>query len=74
MAVERELEIMGEALNRLSREDEETFLMIEDGPKVIGLRNVLVHGYDVIDYRIIWATVQNDLTPLWKQISNLLKP
>ena len=48
--------------------------MIEDGPKVIGLRNVLVHGYDVIDYRIIWETVQNDLTPLWKQIRNLLNP
>ena len=73
VAVERELEIMGEALNRLSREDEETYLMIEDGPKVIGLRNVLAHGYDVVDYRIIWETVQNDLAPLRTQIRDLLK-
>lgn len=72
VAVERELEIMGEALNRLCRFDNETFARIEHGSKIIGMRNVLAHGYDVIDYRIIWNTLEGDLPMLRRQIANLL--
>ena len=47
VAVERELEIIGEALKRLERADEKLFDQIENGRKIIGMRNVLAHGYDV---------------------------
>ena len=72
VAVERELEIIGEALKRLERTDEPLFEKIENGHKIIGMRNVLAHGYDVIDYRILWSTVTHDIAPLAKQIDILL--
>lgn len=74
VAVERELEIIGEALNRICRCDSATFAKIEQGSKIIGMRNILAHGYDVVDYRIIWDTLQNDFGPLQKQIRYLLNP
>lgn len=72
VAVERELEIIGEALKRLERADEKLFDQIENGRKIIGMRNVLAHGYDVIDYRILWSTVTHDIEPLARQIECLL--
>ena len=57
VAVERELEIIGEALKRLERSDECLFEKIENARKIIGMRNVLAHGYDVIDYRILWSVI-----------------
>ena len=72
VAAERELEIMGEALNRLCRLDNDTFAEIENGPKIIGMRNVLAHGYDVVDYRIIWNALESDLPRLMQEISKLL--
>lgn len=72
VAVERELEIIGEALKRLERMDEPLFDQIDNGRKIIGMRNVLAHGYDVIDYRILWSTVTYDIDPLLRQIECLL--
>jgi uncharacterized protein with HEPN domain len=73
LAAERELEIIGEALHRLYRCDSATFSRIEHGSKIIGMRNILAHGYDVVDYRIIWNTLQEDVPQLHQQIENLLK-
>ena len=72
VAIERELEVIGEALNRLRHQNEEFFDQIEQAHKIIGTRNILAHGYDVIDYRIIWSTVQEDLLPLRKQLEKLV--
>ena len=72
VAVERELEIIGEALKRLERADQPLFDQIENGRKIIGMRNVLAHGYDVIDYRILWSTVTHDIEPLAGQVEDLL--
>jgi len=72
VAVERELEIIGEALKRIERLDSALFDQIEDGRKIIGMRNVLAHGYDVIDYRILWSTVIHDIPPLAEQVQSLL--
>jgi uncharacterized protein with HEPN domain len=73
VAAERELEIIGEALNRLYRCGNATFSKIEQGSKIIGMRNILAHGYDVIDYRILWNTLQEDVPELQKQVEGILK-
>ena len=52
--------------------DEPLFDQIDNGRKIIGMRNVLAHGYDVIDYRILWSTVTYDIDPLLRQIECLL--
>ncbi len=49
LAVERQLEIAGEALARAERADPDFTQMVPDLRRVIGLRSVLAHGYDVID-------------------------
>jgi uncharacterized protein with HEPN domain len=63
-AVEREFEIIGEALNKLLKHYPE--IPISDIPKIIGLRNYIIHGYDSISDDIIWATIKKSL-PLLKQ-------
>ena len=60
LALTRLVEIIGEAANRVS---EETRLQHPDIPwaQIIGMRNRLIHGYDVIDHDLLWDTVTNDL-------------
>lgn len=48
-AVERKLEIVGEALSRAVRADAALVAAVPDLHRIIGLRNVLAHGYDVVD-------------------------
>ena len=62
-AVERQFQIVGEALGRLARADPETAVGIEDLPRIVASRNVLVHGYAVIDDALVWevATVRAPL-------------
>src|SRR3712207_6186485 len=60
-AVERELEIVGGAARRLMREDPATAAALTDVPKVIAFRNVLAHGYDVVDHAIVWEIIHHFL-------------
>lgn len=71
-AVERQLEIVGEALNKLSRVDSATAAAIPDLPRIVGFRNVLVHGYATVDNRIVWGIVEANLAPLVDSIEALL--
>lgn len=71
--IERQLEIMGEALNKLARQNAEVFGSIDQGHKIIGMRNVLAHGYDIVDHRILWSTVQFDVPKLLKEVQVLLR-
>ncbi len=71
-AVERQFEIIGEALNRLRKHDPQVALGITDHEKIIGFRNVLAHGYDVIDNDITWDVVAHKLPRLVAETRALL--
>ena len=63
-AVERKFEIVGEALNRIKRDNPELLESIREHRKIISFRNILIHGYDNIDNRLVWDVIQNDLNNL----------
>ena len=70
--VERKLEVVGEALNRLSREWPELESQIPDIGRIIGFRNVLAHGYDVVDDEVVWDAATTDLPELAGSVEGLL--
>lgn len=72
-AVEREFEIIGEALNRVRRTDPNAFLLVQEHEGVIDLRNVISHGYDVIDHRLIWDFTQSALPELIAKLEYALE-
>lgn len=70
-AVTRQFEILGEAINHLSSEITEKYSEI-DWAKAVSFRNIIIHGYREIDYKIVWNTIEIDLPTLKKQIKKLL--
>lgn len=71
-AVERQLAIIGEALRQLSRTAPAVAQEVGDVEQIIGLRNVLIHGYAIVDSDLIWRSVQEDLPALKKTAERLL--
>jgi len=69
-AVERQLGIIGEAVNKFDKQFPEDRL--KNTKKIIGLRNRLIHGYDTIDPSIIWAIIKKHLQPLKSEIRSIL--
>lgn len=72
-AVERNLEIIGEAVNRLSRLDAQTGHRVGPVPRIIAFRNILVHAYDNIDHGIVWHVVQDELPRLVAAVESLMR-
>jgi uncharacterized protein with HEPN domain len=70
--VERTFTIIGEAVNRLRRRDPDTAAQIGAIPQIVAMRNVITHGYDVIDYAKVWSAVHETLPVLRGQIETLL--
>ncbi|MDR0729023.1 MAG: DUF86 domain-containing protein [Prevotellaceae bacterium] len=70
-AVYRNLTIIGEAANLLTKEYRDTHSFIE-WAKIIGMRHVLVHGYYEADDNIVWRTITTDLPLLRKSIASLI--
>jgi uncharacterized protein with HEPN domain len=70
-AVERQLGIIGEAINKFEKIFPEVPLIY--ARKIVGFRNRLIHAYDNIDPSIIWAIIKNHLGPLKKEITEKLK-
>ena len=71
-AVERNFEIIGEALNRIKYKDSEILENISEHHRIIGFRNILIHGYDIVDEAIVWKAVTIHLPILIKEIQTLL--
>lgn len=71
-ALERKLEIIGEALIRALRADESLVGMVPDLHRIIGLRNVLAHGYDVIDLYELHLIATTELSGLIMTLANIL--
>jgi uncharacterized protein with HEPN domain len=71
-AVERQFEIIGEALAGLRRADPLAAARIPDLCLIFGVRNVLIHGDDTIHARLVWGVVDNDLDGLRAAIAQLL--
>jgi uncharacterized protein with HEPN domain len=72
-AVERNFEIIGEAISRLARVDPDIAARIGDHPQIIAFRNVLIHGYDLINDAQVWQVITHDLPRLEQQVSELLR-
>ncbi|MEI6823767.1 MAG: HepT-like ribonuclease domain-containing protein [Bacteroidota bacterium] len=69
-AVERDIEIIGEAINRIIKKDPD--FEIENAYKIIGTRNRIAHGYDKISDELIWSIVINHIPKLKEEIQMLL--
>ncbi len=70
-AVERPFEIIGEALNRLRRDDPATAGQVTGIARIIGYRNVLAHGYDIVDDEISWDAVEFKLPVLCQEVEEI---
>jgi uncharacterized protein with HEPN domain len=72
-AVERKFEIMGEAFNRIRRDKPDILVQIRDHRDIVSFRNILVHGYDTIDDRIVWGVIEEDLDNLIEDVDKLIQ-
>ncbi|MFO7977689.1 MAG: HepT-like ribonuclease domain-containing protein [Bacteroidales bacterium] len=70
-AVEREIEIIGEAINRALKL--EPGLHIENARRIVDTRNWVIHGYDKVDDVVIWGIVVNHLPELQQEIQRFLQ-
>jgi uncharacterized protein with HEPN domain len=70
-AVERQLGIIGEAVNKFDKIHPE--LTLENARKIVGFRNRLIHTYDAVDSSMIWAILKNHVSPLKAEIIEKLK-
>jgi len=70
-AIERNIEIIGEATNRIVKKDKS--FKLNNAQKIIGTRNRIIHGYDQISDDLIWSIVINHLPKLKIEISELLE-
>ena len=70
-AVERELEIIGEAINRILNIEEE--IEIQNSRRIVDLRNRVIHGYDKVDDLAIWSILKTHIPTLKADMERLLK-
>lgn len=69
--VEREIEIIGEAVNRILKIDAK--IQISNARKIVNLRNWVIHSYDNVDSILIWVIIHKDILVLQLEVQHLLK-
>lgn len=69
-AIERDIEIIGEAVNRIRKKDKN--FKLDNAEKIVGTRNRIIHGYDKISDDLIWSIVINHLPKLKVEVLGLL--
>lgn len=72
-AIERDLEIIGEAMNRILKRDPSYEKIISNSKSIIGLRNQVIHGYDSISDENIWSVIITHIPKLKREISKIIK-
>lgn len=68
----KQMEIIGEASNKISNELKSKFSDIE-WAQIIGMRNVFAHEYFGIDYSLVWEIIKNDMPELKQKVEIILK-
>jgi uncharacterized protein with HEPN domain len=71
-AVERQLEVAGDALGQVRKLDPELFARIPEGPLIVAFRNVLAHGYATLDHRRVYDAATTKVAALTRVIRDLL--
>ena len=69
-SVEREIEIIGEATNRLLKLRPD--IRITSGSKIVDQRNMIIHAYDAVNNEMIWAVITRHLPTLKNEVEQLL--
>jgi len=70
-AVERQLGIIGEAVNKFDKHFPNSTL--DNARKIVGFRNRLIHSYDAVDSSMIWAIIKKHLAPLKSEVIDKLE-
>lgn len=71
-AVERQFEIIGEAMSRLAQQDDAVVAKISGFRRIIAFRNVLIHQYTDVDDRLVWDVAERNLPALILEVDGLL--
>ena len=71
-AVERKFEVIGEALNQLSKADASLAARVPHLRQIVAFRNQLIHGYALVDHQTVWGVVQHSLPALRQAVDTLL--
>ena len=71
-AVERKFEIVGEALGKACADDRSIRERVPDAPRIVALRNRLIHGYDSVDDAILWDIATRKVPVLLDQVAAAL--
>ncbi len=71
-AVEREFEIIGEALNQLSKVAPDLAAAVPELPRIVAFRNILIHGYATVDDALVWQVLQEKLPELEHVVRRML--
>ena len=70
--VERKFEIIGEALNKIKRNNAQILDRIRDHRSIISFRNILAHDYNSVDHTIVWGIIDENLHNLYADVTKLL--